>query len=211
MGSGNTTAFEGLGPHLDSAFQRLLLRSSLAAASRGGPGSRIRQFCQIMREFLQADGVYFWRLEPPDDLFGAEADGMMTEAFSTSRLRVSDNAILKEAIEQRKTVFVNQLSSRFKLPAQFRARAFMASPLAVAGQIVGVVAFLHNSDPGFFNDDMAAKAAILTVQLGKSCKGKEAALLCRRFRRSLRNYPRRCDRSMTSAARNSPEIWRCGP
>ncbi len=177
MGSGNTTAFEGLGPHLDSAFQRLLLRSSLAAASRGGPGSRIRQFCQIMREFLQADGVYFWRLEPPDDLFGAEADGMMTEAFSTSRLRVSDNAILKEAIEQRKTVFVNQLSSRFKLPAQFRARAFMASPLAVAGQIVGVVAFLHNSDPGFFNDDMAAKAAILTVQLGKLLESMSPTLV----------------------------------
>ncbi len=177
MGSGNTSAFEGLGPHLDSAFQRLLLRSSLAIDNRSGPASRIRQFCQIMREFLQVDGVYFWRIEPPDELIGAEADGVMTEAFSSSRLRASDNAILKEAIEQRKTLYVNQLSSRFKLPAQFQARAFMASPLTVASRVMGVVAFLHTSDPEFFNDDMAAKAAILTVQLGKLLESTGPALV----------------------------------
>ncbi len=177
MRSGNTTAFEGLGPHLDSAFQRLLLRSSMAAGNPSGPGSRIRQFCQIMREFLQVDGVYFWRFEPPDDLVGAEADGVMTEAFGSSRLRASDNAILKEAIEQRKTLYVNQLSSRFKLPAQFQARSFMASPLSVAGRVVGVVGFLHTSAPEFFNDDIASKAAILTVQLGKLLESTGAFLI----------------------------------
>src|SRR5882762_7926736 len=141
MSSGNTTAFEGLGPHLDSAFQRLLLRSSLGAGNRGGTASRIRQFCQTMREFLQVDGVYFWHFEPPDDLVGAEADGVMTDAFSSSRLRVSDNAVLDEAIQQRKTVYVNQLTSRFKVAAQLQACAFMASPLVVAGRVIGVVAF----------------------------------------------------------------------
>ena len=177
MSSGNTTAFDELGPHLDSAFQRLLMRSSLTAGNRSGQASRIRQFCQIMREFLQVDGVYFWRFEPPDDLVGAEADGVMTDAFSSSRLRVSENAVLNDAIEQRKTVYVNQLTSRFKLSAQFQARAFMASPLAVAGRIVGVVAFLHTSNPEFFNDELAAKAAILTVQLGKLLESSGSALV----------------------------------
>ena len=176
MGSSNTTAFEGLGPHLDSAFQRLLLRSSLAAGNRSGADSRIRQFCQIMREFLQVDGVYFWRFEPPDDLVGAEADGVMTDAFGSSRLRASDNAILKEAIEQKKTFCTSQLSSSFKLPAQLRGRAFLASPLTVAGRVLGVVGFLHTSDPGFFEDETAAKATILTVQLGKLLESTGAAL-----------------------------------
>src|SRR5215470_9642098 len=107
MSSGNTTAFDELGPHLDSAFQRLLLRSSLAGSKSSASG--IRQFCHTMREFLQVDGVYFWRYEAPDDLVGAEADGVMTEAFNSSRLRVSDNALLSEAIQQRKTVYANQI------------------------------------------------------------------------------------------------------
>ena len=176
MSSGNTTAFDELGPHLDSAFQRLLLRSSLAG-SKGSATSGIRQFCHTMREFLQVDGVYFWRFEPPDDLVGAEADGVMTDAFSSSRLRVSENAILSEAIQQRKTVYVNQLTARYKLSAQFQARAFMAAPLTVTGRVIGVVAFLHTSNPEFFNDEIAAKAAILTVQLGKLLESSGSALV----------------------------------
>src|ERR1043166_6096493 len=111
MSSSNSPAFDELGPHLDSAFQRLLLRSSIAG-SRTSDASGIRQFCHTMREFLQVDGVYFWRYEPPDELVGSEADGVMTEAFSNSRIRVSENAILAEAIQQRKTIYENQLASR---------------------------------------------------------------------------------------------------
>ena len=176
MSSGNTTAFDELGPHLDSAFQRLLLRSSLVGTG-GSPTSGIRQFCHTMREFLQVDGVYFWRLEPPDGLVGAEADGVMTEAFSNSRLRISENAVLNEAIQQRKTIYVNHLTARFKLSAQFQARAFMASPLVVTGRVVGVVAFLHTANPEFFNDELSAKAAILTVQLGKLLESSGSAIV----------------------------------
>jgi PAS domain S-box-containing protein len=176
MSSSNSPAFDELGPHLDSAFQRLLLRSSIAG-SRSSPASGIRQFCHTMREFLQVDGVYFWRYEPPDELVGAEADGVMTDAFSSSRIRVSENAILGDAIEQRKTVYVNQLTSRYTLSAQFQARSFMASPLTVAGKVVGVVAFLHTSNPEFFNDEIASKAAILTVQLGKLLENAGSAMV----------------------------------
>lgn len=175
MSSSNSPAFDELGPHLDSAFQRLLLRSSIAG-SRSSAVSGIRQFCHTMREFLQVDGVYFWRYEPPDELVGAEADGVMTEAFSSSRIRVSENAILGDAIQQRKTVYENQLTARYKLSAQFQARSFMASPLTVAGRVVGVVAFLHTSNPEFFNDEIASKAAILTTQLGKLLENTGSAI-----------------------------------
>ncbi|HSS98525.1 MAG TPA: GAF domain-containing protein, partial [Terriglobales bacterium] len=176
MSSSNSPAFDGLGPHLDSAFQRLLLRSSITG-SGSSSASGIRQFCHTMREFLQVDGVYYWRFEPPDELVGAEADGVMTEAFNNVRIRVSENAILGDAIQQRKTVYVNQLTSRYTLSAQFHARSFMSSPLMVAGRVIGVVAFLHTSNPDFFNDEGASKATILTVQLGKLLESTSSAMV----------------------------------
>ena len=193
MSSSNSPAFDELGPHLDSAFQRLLLRSSIAG-SRSGAASGIRQFCHTMREFLQVDGVYFWRYEPPDELLGAEADGVMTEAFTSSRIRVSENAILGEAIQQRKTVYVNQLISRYKLSAQFQARSFMASPLTVGGRVVGVVAFLHTSNPEFFDDEIASKAKILTGQLGKLLENAGSAIVGD------------CSRELTATATNPFDV-----
>src|SRR5215813_12226919 len=176
MSSSNSPAFDELGPHIDSAFQRLLLRSSIAG-SRTTAASGIRQFCHTMREFLQVDGVYYWRFEPPDELVGAEADGVMTDAFSGSRIRVSENAIRGDAIQQRNTVYVNQLTSRYTLSAQFQARSLMASPLIVGGQMVGVVAFLHTSNPEFFDDEIASKAKILTGQLGKLLESTGSAIV----------------------------------
>src|SRR5579864_2327727 len=42
----------------------------------------------------------------------------------------------------------------------------MAAPLVVSNEVLGAVAFLHVSKPGFFNDDLASKATIVAVQLG---------------------------------------------
>jgi two-component system NtrC family sensor kinase len=165
MNASKTSALEGLGQPPDSAFQKLLLRSSLSESEDVTPTSRIRQFCQTTREFFQVDGAYFWQYTPPDELVGSEADGLMAELFGGTRLKASDNAVLKEAIQQRKTVFVNHLPSRFKLASQFQARALMAAPLIVSNEVVGAAAYLHMSDPAFFNEDLAAKATILTRQL----------------------------------------------
>ncbi len=164
MSSSKISTWEGLGQLPDEAFQRLLLRSPLLTANRAN--SPIRQFCRSTRQFLNVDGAYLWRFSPPDDLVGADADGLMAELFGGTRLRASDNDVLNDAIRQRRTVYVNRLPSRFKLASQFQARALMASPLVVADRVVGAAAFLHMSDPDFFNDELAAKATSLTVQLG---------------------------------------------
>jgi hypothetical protein len=42
----------------------------------------------------------------------------------------------------------------------------MAAPLVVSNEVLGAVAFLHDSDPGYFNEDLAAKGTILAGQLG---------------------------------------------
>jgi two-component system NtrC family sensor kinase len=42
----------------------------------------------------------------------------------------------------------------------------MAAPLVVFDEVIGAVTFLHDSDDGFFNEDLAAKATILAGQLG---------------------------------------------
>src|SRR5262249_4219192 len=39
-------------------------------------------------------------------------------------------------------------------------------PVIVSGQVLGVAVFLHDSDPDFFNEDLAAKATLFSGQIG---------------------------------------------
>ena len=68
-------------PRSDDAFQRLLLRFSSAAAQGTQAQALIRLFCQATREFFQVDGAYYWQRVSPDELVGAEADGLMADRF----------------------------------------------------------------------------------------------------------------------------------
>ena len=181
MSSSKISTLDGLGQFSDSAFQKLLLRSSLSEASEVPTASRIRQFCRTTREFFQVDGAYFWQFSPPDDLVGGEADGLMADLFGGTRLKASDNAVLKEAIQQRKTVYVNHLPNRFKMASQFQARALMVTPLIVGNTVVGAAAYLHMSDPGFFNDDLAAKATVLAGQLGSWLEASKSEIVGPQF------------------------------
>ncbi len=98
---------------------------------------------------------------------GAEADGHMADRFRGTRIKTSDSAVAVEAVQKRKTVYVNQLDvAHYAMAAEFQARAMMAAPLVVANVVIGAAVFLHQSDPNFFNDDLAAKATILAGQLG---------------------------------------------
>ena len=55
---------------------------------------------------------------------------------------------------------------KYPLAGEFGTRAILAAPLVVCNEVIGATAFLHDADPGFFNDDLAAKATILAGQLG---------------------------------------------
>jgi PAS domain S-box-containing protein len=167
MHAGDITLVEGPNPRSDEAFQKLLLRFSAAAAQGIEVASLIRLFCRETREFFQVSGAYFWQRLSPDEMVGAEADGLMADRFRGLHLRAADSAVSGESVRKRRTIFVNFLDcDRYPRAAEFRARSMMAAPLVVSNDVLGAVSFLHDSDPGFFNEDLAAKATILAGQLG---------------------------------------------
>ncbi|MGA7335402.1 MAG: PAS domain-containing protein [Candidatus Sulfotelmatobacter sp.] len=170
MTEGNSTpSGEAYGvSNSDEAFQSLLLRIAAKAAERADPGSLIHLFCRASREFFQVSGVYFWRRHSGDELVGEQADGKLAERFIGIRLRPQESAVTSEAVRGRRAIFVNHLQSSPTVPAlrQFEARSLMAAPLVVFDEVIGAVTFLHDSDEGFFNEDLAAKATILAGQLG---------------------------------------------
>jgi PAS domain S-box-containing protein len=152
----------------DDAFQKLLLRIAAQAAQRADAASLIHLFCRATREFFQVSGVYFWRRHAGDELVGEQADGKLAERFVGLRLLPQQSAVTAEAVRDRRTIFVNQVQSSPTFPAarQFEARSLMAAPLVVFDEVIGAATFLHDSDEGFFNEDLAAKATILAGQLG---------------------------------------------
>jgi PAS domain S-box-containing protein len=170
MAGGNSTPIPGERPHpnSDEAFQKLLLRIAAQAAERADATALIQLFCRATREFFQVSGVYFWRRHSGDELFGEQADGKLAERFIGLRLLPEQSAVTAEAVRARRTIFVNRVQSTPTFPAahQFEARSLMAAPLVVFDEVIGAATFLHDSDEGFFNDDLAAKATILAGQLG---------------------------------------------
>ncbi|MGA2374123.1 MAG: PAS domain S-box protein [Candidatus Sulfotelmatobacter sp.] len=155
-------------PNSDDAFQKLLLRIAAKAAERSDPGSLIHLFCRASREFFQASGVYFWRRHSGDELVGEQADGKLAERFIGIRLLPQQGAVTTEAVRSRRTIFVNQMQLNTTVPVlrQFEPRSLLAAPLVVFDEVIGAATFLHDSDEGFFNEDLAAKATILAGQLG---------------------------------------------
>src|SRR5215471_382828 len=167
MRAGDISLVEGTNPHSDEAFQQLLLRFSAAAAQGTEAAALIRLFCRETREFFQVSGVYYWQCLSPDELMGAEADGLKSDAFRGLHMKASDSAVTGEAVRKRRTIFVNFIDpGRYPRASQFNAKSMMAAPLVVAKDVLGAVSFLHDSQPGFFDDDLAAKATILAGQLG---------------------------------------------
>jgi PAS domain S-box-containing protein len=170
MVGGNSTPLpEGQAPPTsDEAFQKLLLRISAKAAERPDADSLIQLFCRSTREFFQVSGVYFWRRHAGDELVGEQADGKLAERFIGLRLLPQQSAVTAEAVRNRRTTLVNHVQSGPVFPAarQFEAQSMMAAPLVVFDEVIGAATFLHDSDEGFFNQDLAAKATILAGQLG---------------------------------------------
>ncbi len=180
MQTGQITATE-VPPHYpDDAFQKLLLQFSEATADGTPSGSVIQLFCRSTREFFHVDGTYFWRVNPPDELIAAEADGFLAENFRGRRLKAQESAVAVEAVRQRRTVYVNRVDpNRYPMAGEFHAKSMMAAPLVVANEVIGAAVFLSASDPDFFHDDLAAKATILAGQLGSLLEANRLTQLSR--------------------------------
>ena len=137
------------GPRIPPHSETTLFRSCCCNSPKRLPterhsGSVIQLFCRSTREFFQVDGAYFWRVSPPDELVGAEADGLMAEDFRGRRLKARESAVAMEAIRQRRTVYVNRVDpSRYPMAAEFHAKSLMAAPLVVANEVIGAAVFLR--------------------------------------------------------------------
>src|SRR5437016_11529977 len=66
---------------------------------------------------------------------------------------------------------------------EYRARSIMAAPLIVSGEVIGATVFLHDSDPEFFSEDLAAKATILAGQAAVALEMKRNLHLSEQHRR----------------------------
>jgi len=154
-------------PGSDEGFQKLLLRIAAAASERSNANALIHLFCRATREFFQVSGVYFWRCQSEDELVGEQADGKLAAHFVGTSIRPEQSSVTAEAVRQRRTIFANRVHSvTFPSASEFGARALMAVPVIVFDEVIGATAFLHDSDEGFFNEDLAAKGTILAGQLG---------------------------------------------
>ena len=169
MHSGNISAVEDAGFRSEESFQKLLLRFSAAAAQGNDPSALLRLFCQATREFFRVSGAYFWQVLSDEELIGTEADGLMADRFRGTRVRLGGgrSAVAVDCVRLKKTIYLNRLdAARYPMAAEYHTQSIMGAPVMVSGQVVGVAVFLHDSDPDFFNEDLAAKATILSGQIG---------------------------------------------
>jgi PAS domain S-box-containing protein len=170
----------GPSSHSDETFQNLLLELSRSAFRSTDASQVIQSFCQSVREFFRASGVYFWRRTSEGRLVGAEADGFEAERFRGLRLQSGDWSVAQEAVQYGRTIFVNELdASRNPQLAEYRAQAIMAAPLLVSGDVIGAVVFLQDAPDSRFDDDAAAKATILAGQLGTALEALRLSLVSR--------------------------------
>jgi PAS domain S-box-containing protein len=158
---------DAVSPSSGQLFQEVLLRFSSAVAEGGDFNALIRLFCASAKDIFEVSGAYYWRLEANERLVAVDACGHMADAFLDSSLLLEESAVATEAVRDRRTVFVNDIAEeRYPMAARFQARALLAAPLVVSGEVIGVAVLLHDKEAQFFNDDVAAKATILATQLG---------------------------------------------
>jgi PAS domain S-box-containing protein len=151
----------------DARFQQLLLEFSGAASKMLVPGDILSLFCRSVREYFGASGAYIWRFIPPDQLLATEGDGWMADEFRRVRLRTGESAVVVEAMQRRKAVFVNSVDTRlYPMAAHFQVKSLLAAPVVVFDEPVGAVVLVHASDENFFDQDHAEKTTILAAQLG---------------------------------------------
>jgi PAS domain S-box-containing protein len=170
--------------HSEATFQELLLDLSRGAFQNSEPDQLILSFCQQTRQFFHACGAYFSRSTSEGDLLGAEADGFDTERFRGLRLRPGDQAVSLEAVQSRCAIFHNDVDmGRYPKLAQCPATSIMSAPLMVCNEIVGAITFLHDNPDSRFDEDSAAQATILAIQLGTALEALRLNQLSREERR----------------------------
>jgi PAS domain S-box-containing protein len=159
-------------PGSDESFQRLLARISTDASQHPDASSLILFFCQTMREFFQVSLVSFWRGQADEEFIGEQADGNRAEGLIGTQLRQEQKVFAAQAVRSRRSVFANHLQTTSDPAAtELTASSLLVVPVVVFHEVIGVGTLLHDTDDDFFNDAVAAKATILSGQLGTLLEG----------------------------------------
>ena len=168
----------------DDSFQKLLLAFSSSAAKATSSSEILRIFCRATRSYFQVSGTYVWRLLPPDQMVGVEADGWMADRFRDARLGARESAIANEAIHKKRAVYFNAIDTAHDpMAEQYGAKSMLAVPLMMSNEVIGAAVFLHTIEPYFFNPDHVAKASILAAQLGSFLEAIRLSELAREEQR----------------------------
>lgn len=187
------------GPASADDFQKLMLGLTTQAGRRVEPGALIQFFCRQARAFFQLESVHLWRCQG-DELVWEQGDGTRIERFLGKRIRASESKLLSEAAQERRTVYSNQTPSGCA-EAEFGCRGVLAARVAVSGEVIGVLTFLHDSEDSVFDEDFARKATLLANELGN-------LLECARTGEAAREEHRRAEilADVAQALHGTPDV-----
>lgn len=151
----------------DARFQQFLLEFSSSASTISSSEELLHLFCRSAHTYFGVNGAYIWHFIPPDQLVGVAADGWMAEQFLGTRLKLTQSAVVIEAIRKRKAVFLNSLdAARYPLAEEFQVKSVLAVPLTVFNEAIGAAVLVQTSEGSSFEQDQAAKITILAGHLG---------------------------------------------
>ena len=151
-----------------------------AAANASTSADVLKIFCRAATSYFQLSGTYVWHFLAPGQMIAAEAEAWMADHFRNSRLSPEDSAIANQAIYQKRAIYFNALDpAHDTMAAEYEAKAMLAVPLLMSGEVIGAAVFLHTSEAHFFSSSHLTKATILSAQLASYLEALRLSELAR--------------------------------
>jgi PAS domain S-box-containing protein len=159
MNARHNSADATAGSDCDRGLQKVLSEFSAESAKVTEYGALIRLLCEKVCLLFGVSGVYCWRLISASELEGIAAYGAGADQFGNARLRLQRSTLASDAIRNRRAIYRNRADqSKCLLADGNPAASVMAAPLIVAGEPVGVLGYVHTTDPEHFNEELAKRA-----------------------------------------------------
>lgn len=129
----------------------------------------LRHICRAGLEALQADTVLIWMHQGKGELEVVEAAGRGQQSFRGRRLQLSDRGALaaRVLLNGRAEVVREAGGSRRANPylrALLRAQCLLAVPIVKGRNQLGVIEFVHSTNPDAFQAPDVVKAELLAAQ-----------------------------------------------
>jgi PAS domain S-box-containing protein len=151
----------------EESFRQFLVRLSAVTADASDAISLIRLFCSASCDFFGVAAACYWKLEG-DQLVATEAQGCVPSNFVGTRVPLGSGTVTAQAVCNRKTTYQNRMDLRaYPFASEATGCALMAAPVS-AGDEVGALVFVHETEAEYFTDDLAEKATVLAGALGNA-------------------------------------------